>query len=58
MIKPSDLRKQAEELIQSGYMPKLEDLLQAVAETRQKYKPQIEASQNETIPGSDALAGK
>jgi hypothetical protein len=46
-IKPSDLRRQAQELIQSGQMPPLEDVLGAVAEARAKYKPLIEKSREE-----------
>ena len=41
-IKPSDLRRKAENLIRDGKMPDLETLLQVVAEARQKYVPLIE----------------
>jgi len=40
-ITPSDLRKQADELIAAGKMPSLDAVLQAVAETREKYVPLI-----------------
>lgn len=41
-IKPSDLRIEALRLIQSGEMPSLDEVLKAVAEIRQKYRPEIE----------------
>ena len=40
-ITQSDLRKRAAELIAAGKMPSLDAVLQAVAETRKKYVPQI-----------------
>jgi hypothetical protein len=40
-IKPSDLRKQAQAMIRDGSMPSLETLLQAVADTREKYSGEI-----------------
>lgn len=43
-ITPSDLRKQAQQLIDSGRMPSLDELLKAVSETRRKYVPQILAA--------------
>jgi hypothetical protein len=43
-ITPSDLRKQAEALIAEGRMPSLDEVLQAVFETRCKYTPQILAA--------------
>jgi hypothetical protein len=46
-IKPSDLRLEAQRLIAAGKMPQLEDLLGAVADAREKYKPQLEESQKE-----------
>jgi hypothetical protein len=57
MIKPSDLKKQAEELIQAGQMPKLEDLLQAVAEVRGKYKKKIEDAQTPDVTAGAAALG-
>jgi len=36
-ISPSDLRKQAQDLIRTGKMPSLDELLKAVAETRKGY---------------------
>jgi hypothetical protein len=47
-IKSSDLRKQADELIRSGKMPSLDTVLQAVAETREKYQPKILKAREET----------
>jgi hypothetical protein len=49
-ITPSDLRAEAQRLVAAGKMPKLEDLLQSVAETRSKYKPLLE---KENDNGSD-----
>jgi hypothetical protein len=40
-ITVSDLRKQAEEMLKNGTMPSLDTVLQAVAETREKYLPKI-----------------
>ncbi len=46
-ITPSVLRKQAEQLLRDGKMPRLEHVLVAVAETREKYAAKIlEARQN------------
>jgi hypothetical protein len=36
-IKPSDLRREAEELIRSGRMPSLAQVLKVIAETRKDY---------------------
>ena len=55
MIKPSDLEKQAQILIQAGKMPKLEDLLSAVAESREKYADKIVAARNEKHAGVETL---
>ena len=41
LIKPSDLRAEAQRLISTGRMPSLEALLGAVADARQKYQPLI-----------------
>jgi hypothetical protein len=43
-VTPSDLRRQAEELIRQNQMPSLEDLLSAVTEVRGKYRPLILAA--------------
>jgi hypothetical protein len=40
-ITPSDLRAEAQRLIEAGQMPSRETLLKAVAETRAKYVPLI-----------------
>ncbi len=41
MLKPSDLRAEAERLMRNGTMPSLDRLLDAVAETRVAFKPKI-----------------
>jgi hypothetical protein len=46
-IKPSDLAQQAAELHRTGKMPKLEDVLAAVAEARGKYADKIKAARNQ-----------
>jgi hypothetical protein len=46
-ITPLDLRKQADELIAAGKMPSLDAVLQAVAETREKYVPLIVKAREE-----------
>jgi hypothetical protein len=40
-IKPSDLDREAQRLIDSGQMPTLERLLNAVAQVREKYRDKI-----------------
>jgi hypothetical protein len=47
-ITPSDLRKQADELIASGNMPSLDEVMKAVAETREKFVPLILKAREET----------
>lgn len=54
-ITPTDLRTQAQELIAAGKMPKLEDLLSAVADTRGKYQAQLKAAQKSNLTQSTAL---
>jgi hypothetical protein len=44
-ITVSDIRKEAQKLIESGKMPPLAQLLGAVAFARQKYTPRIKAAQ-------------
>jgi len=46
-ITPSDLRKQAQQLIESCQMPTFNELLQAVIETRRKYVTQILAARDQ-----------
>jgi hypothetical protein len=46
-ITASDLRRQAQELIAAGKMPSLDAVLQAVAETREKYVPLIVKAREE-----------
>ena len=43
-ITPSDLRKQADELIAAGKMPSLDAVLQAVGEIRAEFAPKILAA--------------
>ena len=43
-ITPSDLEAHAQVLIELGMMPSLETVLNAVADTRKKYLPKIEAA--------------
>jgi hypothetical protein len=50
-IRPSDLAAQAAELHRTGKMPKLEDVLQAVAEARGKYADKIKAARNQGNQG-------
>jgi len=47
-ITPSDLRKEAAELIAAGKMPSLDTVLTAVASTREKYVPKILKARKET----------
>ena len=44
-ISISDIRKEAQKLIESGKMPPLHQLLGAVAYARQQYTPRIKAAQ-------------
>ena len=44
ILKPSDLRKKAQELVESGQMPSLDQLLATVSFARQRYLPQIIAA--------------
>jgi hypothetical protein len=46
-ITPSDLRKQAQQLVESCQMPTLDELLRAVIETRRKYVPRILAARDQ-----------
>ena len=47
-ITPTDLRKQAQQLLKSGQMPSLEQVFKAVSETRRKYRPLIVSARNES----------
>jgi hypothetical protein len=40
-IKPSDLDREAQRLIDSSQMPSLESLLTAIADMREKYRDQV-----------------
>lgn len=57
-IKPSDLQAEAQRLLAAGKMPKLDDLLSAVGETRKKYADKIAAARNEPHAGAEALKGQ
>ena len=46
-ISVSDLKAHAQVLIEMKLMPPLRELLAAVAETRKKYKPKINAARRE-----------
>lgn len=55
-IKTSDLKKQAAELHAAGKMPALEDVLQAVSQSREKYRDKILQSRKANVDaGADAL---
>jgi hypothetical protein len=43
-VTPSDLRRQAQQLIATGQMPTFAQVLEAVAETRRKYADKIIAA--------------
>ena len=51
LIKPSDLRNQAQELVATNKMIPLDKLLAAVVESRHKFGPQLEAARKETNNG-------
>ena len=46
-ITPTELRRQAEAMVAAGTMPSLETVLEAVAEVRQKYRPEIREAQRQ-----------
>lgn len=56
-IKPSDLRAQAQRMINSDQMPALDQVLSAVADTRERYRNQILESRKQNSAGTDALKG-
>lgn len=59
LIKPSDLRSMSQELIESGKMPSLDDVLSAISETRKEYRQQIlDARKTPHDPGIAALGEK
>jgi hypothetical protein len=45
-IAPSDLRATAQQLLRTGKMPKLDDLLGVVSKIREKYAPQIKSARS------------
>jgi hypothetical protein len=47
-IKPSDLKREAERLIQAGEMPTLDELLDAVEAVRERYRAQILRARKES----------
>ena len=47
LIRPSDLRRQAEDLVRKGKMPSLEAVLQAVAKAREKFSRLIRQARAE-----------
>jgi hypothetical protein len=53
-ITPSDLRKQAQQLVESSQMPTLNELLQAVFEARHKYVTQILEARAEALEAREA----
>lgn len=53
-IRPSDLEAEIRRLQKSGQMPKLEDVLAAVAESREKYAEKIRQAQKQGHP-ADSL---
>jgi len=56
-IKPSDLRAEAQKLIEAGKMPPLAQLLGAVAHVRTKYADRIKAAQKSgPDPENEGLA--
>lgn len=56
LIKPSDLQHQAQELQSAGKMPSIQDVLKAVAESREKYADKIKTARNQPEhPGVAAL---
>jgi len=40
----ADLEREAQRLIEAGQMPTLEELIKAISETREKYRPLIIAA--------------
>jgi hypothetical protein len=50
LITPAELRNRAQELIKTGKMPKLDELLQAIGETRKKFAPQITEARTQARP--------
>jgi len=47
-IKPSDLKREADRLIQAGEMPTLDELLDAVEAVRERYRAQILRARKES----------
>jgi len=54
-VGPTEFQQEAERLHAAGKMPSLEDLLAAVADTREKYADKIVAARKQTHAGADAL---
>lgn len=55
LITPTDLKNKAQELINKGEMPSLEEVLKAVGEVREKYRDKILVARNPIKAGMDAL---
>jgi hypothetical protein len=53
-IKPPDLEREAQRLIDVGQMPSPEELLRVIAETRGEYRDKILAARREESNGTDA----
>jgi hypothetical protein len=47
-MKPSDLKKQAQEMIARNEMLTFEEVLEAIAATKEKFAPKIEAARKAT----------
>jgi hypothetical protein len=58
LISPSDLRTGAQKLISEGRMPKLQQLLAAIAEVRQKYGPKLKAARKLGTPEQHGVGGE
>jgi hypothetical protein len=50
LIASNELRSRAQELLKTGKMPNLDELLQAIGETRKKYAPQITEARTQARP--------
>lgn len=52
-VGPSDFQAEVERLHAAGKLPRLEELLEAVGETRKKYAPKILKAREEGEDGSN-----
>jgi cytochrome c-type biogenesis protein CcmE len=46
-IKPSDLEREGQRLIEAGQMPTLQELLTAIAEVREEYRAKVLEARNQ-----------